>query len=167
MALKRNQWTTICRLESWSHLSIGWLLVWCHKGPAQGWWEVLWANFWTSWKAFIIRCVWAAPYPQPLFNISWCWFPEFPVLEEKTKMCSGMSRAEGLRAEEHFVLSCGGSEGWPGFWTKITEESREFLMNYGDLISLFGLVVSKNPQADPKLCESAGGSLWLWSWPQA
>lgn len=50
--------------------------------------------------------------PPPFFLISWCWFPAFPVC-----VCVGgvggcwcfyTARAEGLRAEKHFVRLCGG-----------------------------------------------------------
>lgn len=101
-------WTNelaICRLGSWSHTSIGWLLVWCHKGPALTCPEVLWASVWTRWKALTsVICVYVSLCTL-LKKTSW--FPAFPVLGGKSVFCT--VRAWGFRAEKYFVLSCGGS----------------------------------------------------------
>lgn len=68
---------------------------------------MLLASFWASCKVFnklllLLLFVYVSPLKK---KISWSYFPEFPVLEKSVHV---LARAEGLRAEEHFVL-CGGS----------------------------------------------------------
>lgn len=163
-----NQCKAICRLGTWSHRPIGWLLAWRHKGPAQTWPEVLWASFWTSLKRFYyyFLYVWV-PF---LKKVSWCWFSEFPVLREKKK-CSCTARAEGLRAEEHFVLCVAALSlylGLTGVLNKKWHEGKLWipskLWGFHEPLQLGGFWEAP---AWPKLFEPASGSLWLWSWLQS